>query len=200
MLRLKAPASAELVVKRSRFIGELATVSTQEAARELLRARRTQWPGTSHVVHAFVLGATGGILGCSDDGEPPGTAGRPALEVLKGSGITNAMLTITRYFGGIKLGTGGLVKAYSDTAKAVLAAAETEELVAMTSFRLECPYGAYERLKVLLAGCGATVGSETFGTGIELTGTIRASDFEAMSSQVRDATRGSCVPRKEGEE
>ncbi len=197
MLRLLEPATAELVIKRSRFIGELAPVSTQEEARELLRTRREQWEGATHVVHAFVLGPTGTILGCSDDGEPAGTAGRPALEVLKGSRITNVMLTVTRYFGGVKLGTGGLVKAYSDTAKAVLELAKTEELVAMARFRISCSYPLYERIKTILTVLGAVVDNETFSTQIELTGSLREADFSTAAAQCRDASRGTAILQKE---
>ena len=78
-------------------------------------------------------------MGCSDDGEPSGTAGRPALEVLKGSGITNVLLTVTRWFGGIKLGTGGLVRAYTESAQLALADAPTVELVPLTRFTLSLP-------------------------------------------------------------
>ncbi|MBR0458016.1 MAG: YigZ family protein [Victivallales bacterium] len=197
MLRLLEPATAELVIKRSRFIGELSSVASQEEARELLRTRREQWEGATHVVHAFVLGPSGAILGCSDDGEPPGTAGRPALEVLKGSHITNAMLTVTRYFGGVKLGTGGLVKAYSDTAKAVLELAQTEELVAMTTFRISCSYPLYERIKTILTTLHATIDSEAFSTQIELTGSLRETDFPTAASQCRDASRGTAILQKE---
>ena len=110
----------EIVIKHSRFIAEVFPVQTQSQARELLKEQKQKYFDSTHVVHAFVIGKNCEVLGMSDDGEPSGTAGRPVLDVLKGSGCTNIMLTVTRYFGGTLLGTGGLVKAYSDSAKAVL--------------------------------------------------------------------------------
>ena len=110
----------ECVIKGSRFISEIFPVTTQNEARELLKAQKTKYFDATHVVHAFIIGDTAGIMGMSDDGEPSGTAGRPVLDVLKGSGITNIMLTVTRYFGGTLLGTGGLMVAYREAAKAAL--------------------------------------------------------------------------------
>ena len=99
----------ELVIKHSRFIAEVFPVENQAAARELLKEQKQKYFDSTHVVHAFVIGKNAEILGMSDDGEPSGTAGRPVLDVLKGSGCTNIILTVTRYFGGTLLGTGGLV-------------------------------------------------------------------------------------------
>ena len=109
-------ATAELNVKNSRFISEVFPVSSQADAREKLHELKKKYSDATHVVHAFVVGASGEVNGMSDDGEPSGTAGRPVLDVLKGSGLTNILLTVTRYFGGTLLGTGGLVHAYSDSA------------------------------------------------------------------------------------
>ncbi|UTC63501.1 YigZ family protein [Treponema sp. OMZ 787] len=139
--------SSELSVKNSRFLSEIFPINSAAEARELLKSQKEKYEDARHVVHAFIAGENGEILGCSDDGEPSGTAGRPALAVLKGSGITNIMLTITRWFGGTLLGTGGLVKAYSDSAKLVLKEAETEDLIKKLIFRFECSYSEWENLK-----------------------------------------------------
>ncbi|MBQ6472696.1 MAG: YigZ family protein [Victivallales bacterium] len=192
MLVLVEEARAELVVKRSRFIAELIGVDSQEAARETLRLRKEAWAnsGINHLVHAFITGPGANVMGCSDDGEPAGTAGRPALEVLKGSGLTNVLLTIARYFGGIKLGTGGLVKAYTDVSKAVLEVAVTRELVPMTTFILTCNYAVYERIRRILQDNEATIDSEDFGVAITFHGTMREAAFANAAEQCRDATRG----------
>ncbi|UTC63715.1 YigZ family protein [Treponema sp. OMZ 788] len=139
--------SSELSVKNSRFLSEIFPINSAAEARELLKSQKEKYEDARHVVHAFIAGENGEVLGCSDDGEPSGTAGRPALAVLKGSGITNIMLTITRWFGGTLLGTGGLVKAYSDSAKLVLKEAETEDLIEKLIFRFECSYSEWENLK-----------------------------------------------------
>jgi len=104
---LGAPAQVELVFQKSRFLGLLEPATDAEQARTRLKEVKAQYTGASHVVHAFRTGPEGAeTLGCSDDGEPPGTAGRPVLEVLKGSGGTNCLLLVVRWFGGTKLGTG----------------------------------------------------------------------------------------------
>jgi uncharacterized YigZ family protein len=196
---LTAENQAELIVKRSRFIAELQTVATQEEAREALRAKKEFWAaqGIAHVVHAFVIGPQANIVGCSDDGEPPGTAGRPALEVLKGSGVTNALLTIARFFGGIKLGTGGLVKAYGDSAKAVLAGADTAELVPRVAFSVSCGYAELSRIRQILQQMEAVVEKEEFTDSITLRGTMQEARFPEAAELCRNATRGASTLQRE---
>ena len=126
----------------------------------------------------------------SDDHEPKNTAGRPALEVLKGSGITNIIVLIIRYFGGTLLGTGGLVKAYGDSTKLVLDGIKTEELVEKTSFALTIGYEMYESTKRLLASVAADSIKEDFGTEISITGTIPVSNKDALASQISDLSNG----------
>lgn len=158
----------------------------------MLRTQKERWSGLgiTHLVHAFITGPGANIMSCSDDGEPSGTAGRPVLEVLKGSGITNVMLTVARYFGGIKLGTGGLVKAYTESAQAVLALAETTELVPMINVSIACPYSSHEKIKLLLVAAGVTITDVQFGNGVTLSGRMREEAYEQAASACRDATRG----------
>ena len=192
MLVLKEGGKAELVVKRSRFISELMPVSDYEDAKETLRACKEAWAlqGINHLVHAFITGPGANIMGCSDDGEPSGTAGRPVLEVLKGSGMTNVMLTVARYFGGIKLGTGGLVKAYTEAAQAAVAASVPMELVPMVSFSVKCPYQSYERIKLALLSFGAEVTGEEFAEHVIVQATMKEQHFQAVADQCRDISRG----------
>ena len=136
MLSFIQACPAEIVIRNSRFLAELLPVDSAEAAREILRQQKLRHSGSSHLVHAFIVGPGANIMGCSDDGEPPGTAGRPSLEVLKGSGITDLLLTTARWFGGTKLGTGGLVKAYTMAAQEVIAGAVTRELVSWSRISL----------------------------------------------------------------
>lgn len=189
-------ASAEIVIKRSRFISELLSVPpTQEGVKESLRIQKERWAnrGLSHLVHAFIVGPGANVFSCSDDGEPSGTAGRPVLEVLKGTGITNVMLTVARYFGGIKLGTGGLVKAYTESAQAVVALAKTTELVPMISFSINAPYSCYEKIKIILNASEAIITGESFETGVVITGNMREAMFSAAFEQCRDASRGQAL-------
>ncbi len=203
---ISAYASRELDIKNSRFLAEAFPVSTQEEARALLKSQKEKYSDATHVVHAFVIGPTGGILGCSDDGEPSGTAGRPALDVLKGSGITGIMVTVTRWFGGTLLGTGGLVKAYGDSVKAVLAEAPASELVAVRDFSFSVSYEQHDRVRHELAAqsasqsaaqgsssCasfGVTVAGEEFGTEVTITGSVPENSAEAFCARIVSLTNG----------
>jgi putative IMPACT (imprinted ancient) family translation regulator len=122
-----------------------------------VRRQKERYRDASHVVHAFIAGAAGEIRGMSDDGEPGGTAARPIMDILVGTHCTNILLTVTRYFGGTLLGTGGLVRAYGNAARTVLALCKTGPLPPPR--RLLCsavPYGQYESLARALAAIGAT--------------------------------------------
>jgi uncharacterized YigZ family protein len=195
---ISAYASRELDIKNSRFLAEAFPVSTQEEARALLKSQKEKYSDATHVVHAFVIGPTGGILGCSDDGEPSGTAGRPALDVLKGSGITGIMVTVTRWFGGTLLGTGGLVKAYGDSVKAVLAEAPASELVAVRDFSFSVSYEQHDRVRYDLAAqsasqsaaFGVTVAGEEFGTEVTITGSVPENSAEAFCARIVSLTNG----------
>ncbi len=190
MLVLEESVQFELTVKNSRFLAEAFIVGNAEAARERLREQKERFSDASHVVHAFIVGPEGNVMGCSDDGEPSGTSGRPVLEVLKGSGVTNVILTVTRWFGGTKLGTGGLVKAYTESAQGVVAQMRTHELVAMSHFEMTVPYGLYEQVKKLLAAHVAEIQNETFGEGVAMAGRLRESEVASLSVQLRDLSRG----------
>ena len=194
---MKALVSASpftLIVKNSRFIAELLTTDSAEVARALLTNQREKYPDASHVVHALAIGPTAGVLGCSDDGEPAGTAGRPVLEILKGSGITNVMLTVTRWFGGTKLGTGGLVKAYGDAAKGVLANAVTREIVDMAQFAFTLPYPILEAGKRLLRDNAFTIQTENYtAEGDAIQGELPASQGDTLMRLLGDLSRGQIV-------
>ena len=194
MLILRHGTSAEMVVRKSRFLAEATPVVSAEAARELWRERKRIRSDCSHVVFAFICGPQGGVMGCSDDGEPSGTAGRPALEVLKGSGITNVLLTVTRWFGGIKLGTGGLVRAYTESAQLALADPPTAELVPLTRFTLALSYLHYENVRRHFPGFGVEITGEEFTAAVTLSGVIPSANYAAFSEAVRDLTGGSASP------
>ncbi|OJF77066.1 MAG: YigZ family protein [Treponema sp. CETP13] len=190
-----ALAVSEITVKNSRFIAEVFTVSSQSEARDKLKKQKEKYEDARHVVHAFVIGKNAEILGMSDDGEPSGTAGHPILDVLKGSEITNVLLTVTRYFGGTLLGTGGLVKAYSGAAKSVLEIAQTEPLIEKIKFNFSVSYTVYEKVKRLLETLNASDITETFETDIAISGLIPANVSNELSNQIFDITKGSVSVR-----
>lgn len=191
---LKDYTQSEFTVKGSRFLSELFPCETQADARNLIKSQKTKYADSTHVVHAFVIGLGGEILGMSDDGEPSGTAGRPALDVLKGYGCTNVLLTITRWFGGTLLGTGGLVKAYGDGAKQVLAVAtEAGLFVPYTEkkdFTFTCDYGTYQPVKRFMETLEISDLNEQFAADITVNGKIPVSQFEIFAAKLKDLSNG----------
>lgn len=190
MLILKERAEAEIEIKKSRFIAIALPTGTMDDVKKHVTEIRKEHPDATHVVHAAVIGKAGTMYSSSDDREPKNTAGRPALEVLKGSGITNITVCIVRYFGGTLLGTGGLVKAYGDSTKEVLKIAETEPLIEKTSFRMVIPYNSYTLIKRLFETTEATVTKEDFDINISVEGILPASNYEKLKSGADDIGQG----------
>lgn len=191
---LTTSVQTETAVKDSRFITQAFPCESQDEARKILKAQKEKYFDARHVVHAFVLGENAGIFGASDDGEPSGTAGRPALDVLKGSHFTNILVTITRYFGGTLLGTGGLVKAYSGAVKSVLEEAEkigaAEEFVRRKEFSFECPYSAHKNLKRVLQDFSICDVREEFSDTVRVSGKIAEEEFEKFFKEASNAAKG----------
>jgi len=196
--RYRIPAASvriEQEVSRSRFIASLTNAPTVEAARGYIAAVRAEMPDATHHVYAFKVGYGGSVTeGVSDDGEPTGTAGPPVLAVLRGADVGDIVLVVTRYFGGIKLGTGGLVRAYGDTARAAIAAMTTHEKIERRQLGLTVPYPLYERVKRLISEYGATVDDETFEAEVTLYFTMPLDSIEAFTSALRDLSAGRITP------
>lgn len=184
----------ELVIKNSRFINELFICDSQSSARDLIKAQKEKYQDATHVCHAFVIGENAEVLGMSDAGEPSGTAGRPMLDVLKGSGITNIVLTVTRYFGGTLLGTGGLVKAYGDCAKSAVEKAReenaVEELVYKTDFCFSMDYGLFETIKRQIKDFKLYDVQEEYSDSVTLKGKILTEQFDDFSARIKNLSSG----------
>ena len=196
MLILKNTAMAETKVKNSRFVAEVHPIHSPEEAKELWRHKKETYDNGGHIVYAFTIGPQQNVCGCSDDGEPSGTAGRPVLAVLKGSGLTDTLLTIARYFGGTKLGTGGLVHAYSDAAKAVLELAETKELVPMSNLSITVPYPLYNTVLNRIAPLGFETSDEKFSDDVIITGSLPEQQFSQLKVILQEIGNGK-IPLKE---
>lgn len=179
-------AESEIIVKKSRFIAIAVKSESLEEVKEIVKAVRDKHPKANHVVHAAVIGKSGSLYSSSDDKEPKNTAGRPALEVLKGSGITNITVCIVRYFGGTLLGTGGLVKAYGDAVKSVLEVVKTEEMREKENLALAFQYEYYTLLKRLFEQYGANVVSEDFSTEIRIDLSIDKDKKDMFLLKARD--------------
>ncbi len=190
MLVIKKCAQSEQIIKGSRFLAESFVVETQAQAREKISAQKKKYADATHVCHAFVCGKNGEILGMSDDGEPSGTAGRPMLDVLKGKNCTNTLVTVTRWFGGTLLGTGGLVKAYGDGAKNVLSQTIFEEFIEKTDFKIECGYEKLSVIKKTMEDFSIFDLTEDFGEKITIRGKIPKIDFDNFSKTIFDKSNG----------
>lgn len=153
------PITAEIEVKKSRFICTIGRVDSEEDAREFIATVRSSMPTARHHVPAFIISVPSAqdIERSSDDGEPSGTAGRPVLDVLRGSGLTNVVAVVTRYFGGVLLGTGGLVRAYSDAVSAALPLVARVRQVSRQRLNVSAPHADASKLEAELRNRGVDV-------------------------------------------
>jgi uncharacterized YigZ family protein len=185
------------VIRRSRFIATLAPAATVEEAKAFIDEVRAEHPGATHNCFAFVAGPPGSTMrvGMSDDGEPHGTAGRPMLDVLLHSGVGDVAVVVTRYFGGTKLGTGGLVRAYSGAVKRVLSEAAVREKVSWRLVGLVVEYPALEGVRRLCAELEAVIDTESFAEYVRLEVRVPAEHVERLQSVLteRHGTLARCV-------
>ena len=186
--------NCEIRVSNSRFLSHLAPATTVAEARSYIATIRAAMPDASHHVYAYVIGhGATTTLGMSDDGEPTGTAGRPALAVLKGSALGDVVVVVTRYFGGTLLGTGGLVHAYGDAVRTVLEMTPRVEKIARTQLVLAVSYALYEGVKRTLANYDHRIDEEDFGTDITMTVTVRVADDALLRALLTEQTAGQIV-------
>jgi uncharacterized YigZ family protein len=189
-----AEARVEIRVVNSRFVASAAPAPSVDAAKAFIERVRAEMPDASHHVYAFLVGHGASVTaGMSDAGEPSGTAGRPALAVLRGSDLGDAAVVVTRYFGGTLLGTGGLVRAYGDAVKAVLAELPTAEKVELATLLVALPYPSYGLCKQLLTRFSAAITSEEFATDVTLTLTLPVEQAEALAEALAEATAGAAM-------
>ena len=188
---LTETASAEVTIKNSRFLSCIQTIEAQDEIKPIVQSLRTAHPKANHVVYAFAVGGLGTQThGQSDDGEPKGTAGYPTLTVLRHTPLTNVLLTTVRYFGGIKLGTGGLVKAYTESAKAVLDQAHTTPLIERTTLILTFPYEVQRTVQMQLELPDVAILDTQYTDHIRLTCTLPQESAPDLSRQLKDASCG----------
>ena len=176
-------SSAEYVEKRSRFIANLRHCETEEEATAFLSEMRTKYWDARHNVFAYCVGG-GSLCRFSDDGEPHGTAGKPVLDVIVGSGIKNIAIVVTRYFGGVLLGTGGLVRAYSKSAKDAVENAKVVEMIPCTVYSTVCDYSDHQKLVSLVEGSGGKIENTEFTDKVTLYYSFRDEDFGGFESKL----------------
>ena len=190
-----APVRTELVIKRSRFLTTVQQATSVAQARDIIAGIRAQMPDASHHVYAFRIGFGNSVTeGMSDDGEPTGTSGPPTLAVVRGSGLGDIVMVTTRYFGGIKLGTGGLVRAYTDSAQEALRQLRTELKVERRTVGLELPYSLYNIVKRLISQHRGEIEDEVFDEQIMIVARFVVSDLEEFSRELQDRSSGQVAP------
>lgn len=181
----------EIRVSNSRFIATLAPAFSVEEARAFVERVKAEFADASHNVPAYVIGYGPSVTAhCNDDGEPSGTAGRPALAVLQGSGLGDAVVVVTRYFGGTKLGTGGLVRAYGDAVRAVLEIAPRAEKVPTHTAMVATPYNLFEQVKLLVEAHRGRVLDETFAADVTMTIQVTIERFPAFQDALQELSHG----------
>jgi len=192
------PAGAhrvEIQVVNSRFITTVRPAFSVEAAREFIKEVREEMPDASHHVPAFIIGHGNAIQeGCQDDGEPSGTAGRPALSVLRGSGIGDIAVVVTRYFGGTRLGKGGLVRAYQDSVRAALESLPLAHKTSTHTLSFKTAYPFYERARQIVEEFEGQILEEIFTEAVTLTARFGQKAAEAFIPAIFDRSNGTVAP------
>ena len=185
--------SGEIEEKKSRFIAQLAPVRSEEEALAFVAAAKKKYWDARHNCFAYVIGDRGQLKRCSDDGEPQGTAGRPMLDVLEGGGLTNVVCVVTRYFGGVLLGTGGLVRAYSGAVREGLADCRVMTQRQGVLLTVRTDYTDLGRIQYLLGQSGIPVLDSSYAEAAELTVVVEESRCDSLKEALREATSARAV-------
>jgi uncharacterized YigZ family protein len=192
-----AAGEAELVEKRSRFLGHVRHVENEEQAKAFVTQVKKEHYDARHNCWCYIL--RDGVERYSDDGEPQGTAGIPMLEMLRREGITDVVCVVTRYFGGVLLGTGGLLRAYTKSAKDALDAAGVSVVRPWVEADIPCSYAIAERLKNEVTVIGGIVADMEYGADVVIKALIPKESYESFSERIFDVTNGSIKPVATGE-
>ena len=182
-------AEIEYIEKKSRFIGRVWPVESEAEALACIEKMRKQHYDATHNVYAYII-RENGIMRYSDDGEPSGTSGQPTLNVFRQEGVQNVCCVVTRYFGGVLLGAGGLVRAYSAAAKMALDAAGISQMAQWKSVMLSCAYSQFERIKRLLETHEAVIEDTDFAADVTFTALLREDRVEGFGKELTEMTAG----------
>lgn len=189
----------EVIINKSRFIGYSCPVETEEEALSFIEEIKTKHRDATHNVHAYVLGEESNVQRFSDDGEPSGTAGIPALEVIKKENLRNVCVVVTRYFGGIKLGGGGLIRAYTKGAKIGLDAGIIVDMTLHRMLKIRLPYTQLGKLENFLGNNGYKAENMVYGEDVEIFIYIDKSRLEIFKKDIMDLTSGTALISEEDE-
>ena len=187
---LRQSSSDEFIVNKSRFIGYAAPVQTEEEALAFLQGIRTKHKDATHNCYAYVIGQNAGIMRYSDDGEPGGTAGLPMMEVIKAQGVVNCCVVVTRYFGGVLLGAGGLVRAYTQGCVVGLKAAQVVVMEPSQRYICEVAYSLWDKVQHAMKSLPVQLVGSEFSTAVTFTLLIREKDAEQVLADLTRVTDG----------
>ncbi len=189
--------ASELYDRGSRFIGRVEPFTDGSLLKERIAERRNEHPAATHVVYAYAVGVPSpNDEGCSDDGEPHGTAGRPVLDAIGYAHLTNTLITVVRYFGGTKLGTGGLVRAYGDSARRAIAEANVRRCVERTTFHLSLPYELYDSVRKRCTQEGVDLVGEDFGEQVQIRLSVERILVEELDADLLELSGGAISLRR----
>ena len=191
-------SKSEFVEKRSRFISHLWPVETEEEAQTHIREMKSKYYDARHNCWCYLIGKN--VMRYSDDGEPQGTAGQPMLKVFERENVTNVCCVVTRYFGGILLGAGGLTRAYSQGAKDALVAAGAATMGLWTQAAVPSTYSLFERVKLEIAALGGIIDDTDYGADICLYVSLLADTVETLQKRLTELSAGSLTLEVLGEE
>ena len=195
---IRREASAEFEEKRSIFIGYAKPVKSEEEAAEFIKRIKSKHKDATHNVFGYTM-KNGVIARYSDDGEPQGTAGMPVLDVIRKSGVDDACVVVTRYFGGTLLGAGGLVRAYSQGAKMALEAAEIVTFEPYTELSIPCSYSDYQKISAELPKYGAIIDDTEFSDNVMLKIAVKNETASKIIEKVSEISAGKSIPEITGE-
>ena len=194
------PAGAgesEYIEKRSQFLGHIRGVESEEEAKAFIAEMKMTYYDARHNCSCYLLRS--GIERYSDDGEPHGTAGMPVLDSIRKAGITDAAVVVTRYFGGILLGTGGLVRAYTAAASGAVKEAGIAEVSEFSIIEIKANYSDYQKIMPIVSAYGAKVDDSDFGSEVVMSVSVRVEQTEKFLSELVETTNGRVIAKKVGE-
>ena len=195
---VRTAAADTVIIHKSRFIGYASPAATEEEALAFLQSVRQKYKDATHHCYAYIIGLNAGIMRYSDDGEPGGTAGMPIIEVMKARGVVNCAVVVTRYFGGILLGAGGLVRAYAQGSKTALDAAGVVVMEKSARQLIEVDYSTWQRLEYFLRSAPVIIEHTEFGASVVCTLMVRIRDEEILLADITRVTDGKAETLEDG--
>lgn len=196
MKSLAAESTGEIVEKKSRFIATMIPVTSEEEARDFIASMKKKYYDARHNCSAYTIGENHEITKSSDDGEPSGTAGRPMLDVLIHSDIHNLCVVVTRYFGGVLLGTGGLVRAYTDATKAALENASVKEELNGITLSIDTDYNGYGKINYYLESEKIPVVDSAFTDKVTITVFVKENEADTVMAKIIELTNATASVTK----